>query len=78
MEGGSRVVVLYEDQVEYDTARWHIEQGAWNHEHCGLCQANIPPMTLCWVTESGPYVLLCEACHPEIARIQTRPRTDTR
>jgi hypothetical protein len=66
VQGGVRVVILYEAEEEYDVTRFHIEKGAWDHEHCELCRALIPPMTLCWVTESGPYVLLCEECHAKV------------
>jgi hypothetical protein len=27
------------------------------------CQVTIEPMTPCWVTEEGPFILLCDACH---------------
>jgi len=65
VEGGMRVVVLYEGG-EFDAERFHIEKGAWDHEHCEHCGAHIPSMTLCWVTEDGPYILLCDECHSKI------------
>jgi hypothetical protein len=66
VEGGMRVVVLYDDDSQYDADRWHVEKGAWDHEHCELCRTSIPPMMLCWVTKSDPYVLLCDDCHSEV------------
>src|SRR5205809_738358 len=63
LPGGFRVVIPMESNSVYDTTKWKIETGAWNHEHCNLCAETIPAMTLCWVTEYGPYVLLCDACH---------------
>ena len=63
LAGGTRVVVRYSPEIEYDATRFHIERGAWDHEHCDVCGAHIPSMSLCWVTESGTYVLLCESCH---------------
>jgi hypothetical protein len=69
VDGGFRAVVPYEGGLEYDAERWHVEKGAWDHEHCKLCGANIPPMTLCWVTETGPYIILCEECHAKVAAV---------
>jgi alpha-D-ribose 1-methylphosphonate 5-phosphate C-P lyase len=65
--GGHRVVILYETVEDYDATRFHVEKGAWDHEHCDLCGEHIPAMTLCWVTESGSYMILCEACHARVA-----------
>jgi hypothetical protein len=67
MEGGHRVAVLYETVEAYDATRFQVEKGAWDHEHCELCGEQIPAMTLCWVTESGPYTILCEACHARVS-----------
>jgi uncharacterized protein len=61
VEGGHRVLILYEGGG-YDAARFTLIPGAWDHEHCTRCGANIEPMTLCWVTENGPFVLLDEEC----------------
>ena len=60
--GGHRVAILYEGGG-YDADRFSLIEGGWDHEHCSRCQATIEPMTLCWVTESGPYILLCSDCH---------------
>ena len=60
--GGHRVLILHE-RGSYDPNRFTLEKGAWDHEHCWSCRTRIPPMTLCWVTKSGPYILLCEECH---------------
>lgn len=62
VSGGHRVLMPYEGG-EYDCTRFTIESRAWEHEHCSLCEANIAAMTLCWVTERGPYILLCSACY---------------
>lgn len=61
-KGGHRVLILYEGGP-YDADRFTIEKGAWDHEHCKRCGENIEPMTLCWVSVGGPYVILCESCH---------------
>jgi hypothetical protein len=62
VEGGHRVLILYEGGG-YDTSRFSLVEGGWDHEHCRRCQQDIAPMTLCWVTEAGPFILLCTDCH---------------
>ena len=62
VEGGHRVVVPYEGGP-YNAAFCKVEAGAWDHEHCSRCRDTIEPMSLCWATESDPYVLLCQQCH---------------
>ena len=62
VEHGHRLVIRHEGG-DYDAMLFTLEQGAWDHEHCDRCAANIPAMTLCWVTERDPYVLLCVTCH---------------
>jgi len=62
VDGGHRVLVLYEGG-DYDTNRFSLIQGGWDHEHCTRCNSSIEPMTLCWVTREGPYIVLCESCH---------------
>jgi hypothetical protein len=48
-----------------------LVKGGWDHEHCGRCQRSIKPMTLCWVTESGPYVVLCSECHNDVFTVDS-------
>lgn len=64
-EGGHKVLIPYEGEG-FDHSRFTIEEKAWNHEHCKACGATLEPMTLCWVTESGPYVVLCPLCHKQV------------
>lgn len=66
VEGGHRVQFLYEGG-EYDAQRFTLVKGAWNHEHCKRCGAQVASMTLCYVTRTGPFVLLCAACHDLVA-----------
>jgi hypothetical protein len=66
VEGGHRVLILYEGG-SFDTTRFTLMKGAWDHEHCSRCGDSIEPMTLCWVTRSGRYVLLDEKCYRLIA-----------
>lgn len=72
IEGGHRVVIPHEGR-SFDSNHLAIEKGAWDHEHCSSCGSRIAPMTLCWVTESDPYVLLCEMCHATTAVVVERP-----
>lgn len=65
MEGGHMVRTLYEGGP-YNAERFTLLKGGWDHEHCTRCGASVEPMTLCWVTRSGPFVLLDEKCHGEI------------
>ena len=65
VQGGNRLVILYEGG-EYDTQRFTLEKGAWDHEHCKACGKSIEPMTRCWVTQSGAYVILCDDYHSKL------------
>jgi hypothetical protein len=67
MQGGTRVVVSMDREPKYDASKWTVEKDAWDHEHCEHCGDHIPAMTLCWVTKSDPYVLICDACHATLA-----------
>jgi hypothetical protein len=62
VDGGHRVLILYEGG-EYDPNRFSLIRGGWDHEHCTRCSCRIEPMTLCWVTREGPYIVLCHECH---------------
>jgi hypothetical protein len=65
VDGGHKVLIPHDGQ-EFDAERFQIEKGAWDHEHCKACGADIEPMTLCWVAEPGPYVILCDPCHAKL------------
>ena len=62
IDGGHRLLVLY-DGGPYSADHFTLRPGAWDHEHCSHCGASIAPMTLCWVTETGEYVLLDDQCY---------------
>jgi hypothetical protein len=66
VEGGHRVLILYEGNWPFDRSQLVLRGGAWDHEHCTRCTRLIPSLTLCWVTSSGPFVLLCTGCHAAI------------
>jgi hypothetical protein len=63
VEGGHRVLFLY-DGGPFDASRFTLEPKAWDHEHCAVCSAHIPAMTICHVTKPGqPYFSLCVSCY---------------
>ena len=68
--GGHEVLVPYGGEP-YDGSIFRVVGGAWDHETCSHCRVHIPPMTLCWVTPSGWYVLLCQQCHESFSRTAT-------
>ena len=63
--GGHEVLAPY-DGDGYDSAVFSVREKAWDHEHCKGCAVRIPAMTLCWVTKSGPFVVLCQDCKREL------------
>jgi len=65
-EGGHGVLILFEGGA-YDRSCFALAKGAWDHEHCKRCSDRIESMTLCWVTDGGPHVLLCEECYRLVA-----------
>jgi hypothetical protein len=67
VEGGHEVQFLYEGG-NYDTSRFRLMKGAWDHEICKRCAGKIEAMSPCFVTSNGPYVILCETCHALVAR----------
>ena|ERR1043166_577943 len=64
VSGGHRLLIPFEGE-EYDRERFTVESKAWDHETCKVCRTSIPAMTLCWVTTSDAYVILCDKCHSE-------------
>jgi hypothetical protein len=68
--GGHEVLVPYGGEA-YDADIFRVVPGGWDHETCTHCRAHIPPMTLCWVTPSGWYVLLCQQCHGAFSETAT-------
>ena len=65
VNGGHKVLFLYEGGM-FNEKVFSVEKGAWDHEHCKECGGNISAMTLCWVTESGPFVILCSMCYEQL------------
>jgi hypothetical protein len=63
--GGHELLMPYEGG-QYDRAELKIRPKAWDHEVCSGCQGRVPAMTPCWVTEHGPFKLLCTACKAQM------------
>lgn len=59
---GTRALIPY-DGGSFDEALFMIETGAWDHDTCNNCNAYIKAMTLCFVTQSGPFYVLCQDCY---------------
>ena len=70
--GGHQVLVLYESG-EYESTRFSLRKGAWDHENCKRCCVRIEPMTLCWVSTGSDYTILCEDCY----RLVSAPESPT-
>ena len=60
------MLILHEGGV-FDSATFRLEPEAWDHEDCDGCGEQIPPMALCYVTERGRYIALCESCYHKYA-----------
>jgi hypothetical protein len=69
-EGGHKVVLPYEGG-EYDPEHFRLEEKVWDHEHCRVCGESIPAMTLCWVTQEGPFIVLCTDCKEQMDAVRT-------
>jgi hypothetical protein len=65
VSGGHELLMPYEGGP-YDRAEFEVRPKAWDHETCSSCRKRVPPMTSCWVTEDGPFKLLCGACKAQM------------
>ena len=63
--GGHELHIPYEGGP-YDRAHFKVRPKAWDHETCSSCAKRLPPTTSCWVTEDGPFTLLCGACKAQM------------
>lgn len=60
VEGGHEFLVSYEGGP-YDKS-FKLRPKAWDFEVCSSCGRRLPVTTPCWITEHGPYNVLCTAC----------------
>ena len=65
VSGGHELLMPYEGGP-YDHAEFKLRSKAWDHETCSGCRGHVPAMTSCWVTEHGPFKLLCSACKAQM------------
>jgi hypothetical protein len=63
--GGHEVLVPHEGGP-YDRREFKVRTKAWDHETCSGCRGNVAAMTPCWVTEEGPFKLLCSRCKAQM------------
>ncbi len=61
VSGGHELLMPYEGGP-YDRSVLTVRAKAWDHETCSSCRKRVPPMTSCWVTEDGPFRMLCAGC----------------
>jgi hypothetical protein len=59
--GGHELVIPYEGG-HYDRTKFTLRPKAWDHETCSGCGSRLSPMTPCWVTQDGPFKVLCTTC----------------
>jgi hypothetical protein len=62
VQGGHRLAIPYDGQPIGDSA-FKLQEKLWDHTTCDRCMQRIAAMTLCYVTESSPYVDLCVDCY---------------
>ena len=62
VDGGHQVLILHEGG-SFDPERFSLRKGAWDHEHCKRCVSRIEALTLCWVSTSEDFTILCDECH---------------
>ena len=65
VSGGHELLMPYEDG-QYDRSEFKVRPKAWDHETCSSCRERVPAMTSCWVTEDGPFQVLCGACKAQM------------
>jgi len=46
---------------KYNRGKWELVEGAWDHEHCAVCDFTIVDGHSYW--DSGVGCCLCDACH---------------
>ncbi len=52
----------------YDTSKFDLVEGGWDHEHCSVCFFTIKDGHTYW-ENGGRIKLLCDACYETFARI---------
>jgi len=52
----------------YDTSRFDLVEGKWDHEHCSVCWFTIEEGHTYWENEKR-IKLLCDACYEAFAKV---------
>ena len=66
------------DGRPFDTTRFRLIKGGWDHDHCYVCFAKILPGDVWWAAAPPDEVGLCLACHGELFGVEaTPPSADT-
>ncbi len=51
----------------YDTSKYDLVEGAWDHEHCSVCLFSIKNGHRYWENQDR-IKLLCDACHEALLK----------
>jgi hypothetical protein len=54
------------DGRPFDTSRFRLIKGGWDHDHCYICTATISPGDAWWAAEPPDKVGLCPDCHAQL------------
>ena len=52
----------------YDSAKYDLVQGVWDHDHCSVCFFSIKDGYTYWENHKR-IILLCDACYEEFAKV---------
>src|SRR5947209_2231908 len=50
----------------FDSTRFRLVEGDWDHEHCYICFERIEPGDMWWAAAPPQEIGLCLACHSEL------------
>jgi hypothetical protein len=59
--GGHELIIPHEGG-HYDKTKFTLRAKAWDHELCSGCGSRLSATTPCWVTQDGPFKVLCSTC----------------
>jgi hypothetical protein len=63
--GGHELLMPF-DGGQYDRGEFTVRRGGWDYETCSNCRSRVPAFTPCWMTEHGPFKLLCITCKAQM------------
>jgi hypothetical protein len=50
----------------YDPNVYELIEGAWDHEHCNVCNTRIEDGDTYWTNDGPEHVDLCRSCYPHV------------